>query len=160
MVSFFGGSQNILVDTTDLSLEDKYEGLFFPVFGMLSVYNRYISHKSKIGVGFSISYDGSVNAKIAVENGELEEQDAPFSEKLALSIYPSYSLVVNKFSLILQPGFYIYRRKFTLQTPVMYQRIGLHYRINDHLVAGINLRAYRFYVSNYIEWNLGYRFPW
>lgn len=160
LFSVFGGSQNILMDTLDVALEEKYEGVFFPVFGILTAYNRYISYKSKIGFGISLSYDGSVNAKIAIENGELEEKDAPFSEKLQMSIYPSYSLVVNRFSVIIQPGIYIYRKKFSVQTPVFYQRLGLNYQINKNLVTGLNLRAYHFHVSNYIEWNVGYRFPW
>ncbi len=160
LFSVFGGSQNILTDTSNITLEEKYEGVFFPVFGILTTYNRYISYKSKIGFGVSVSYDGSVNAKIAVENGELEEKEAPFGEKLQISIYPSYSLVVNRISVIIQPGVYLYRKKFALQTPVFYQRIGLNYQINNHLTAGINLRAYHFHVSNYIEWNVGYRLPW
>ncbi len=160
LISIFAGSQNILTDTSNISVEDKYEGIYFPVFGILTGYNRYVSYKSKIGFGMSLTYDGSVNARIAIENGEPEVMDAPFTDKLQISIYPSYSLVVNKFSIILQPGFYIYRKKCAIQTPLFYQRIGLNYQIHKNLVAGLNLRAYNFHVSNYIEWNVGYRFPW
>jgi hypothetical protein len=160
LFSFYGGIQNILTDANNISVREKYEGVNFPVFGISALLNRQISYKSKIGFGANITYDGSINAKMAVEKGELVEQNAHLYEKIELSIYPSYELVVSKFSLLLQPGIYIYRKKLSIQPPVFYQRIGVNYKINNHLFTGIYLRAYKFYVSNYIEWTIGYRLPW
>lgn len=157
LVSVFGGAKNVIFDSVNIDIIEKYEGIYFPVFGMSTTYNRQISYMSKIGIGMTVSYDGSVNAQVAIEENELETVDSPQGEKIQLSIYPSYELVVNKVSLILQPAFYLYRKKIKNQSPDFHQRIGLKYHISDNLFVGITLRDYAFHVSDFIEWNLGFR---
>jgi hypothetical protein len=90
---------------------EKYEGVYFPVFDMSTTYNRQISYMSKIRLGMTISYDGSVDAQVAIEENELESVDGPLTDKIQLSIYPSYELVMNKVSLVIQPAVYLYRKK-------------------------------------------------
>lgn len=160
LLSVFGGIKNVIFDSINIDIIKKYKGLDFPVYGMSSVYNRQISYKSKIGIGMTLSYDGSTNAQVAVNENNLDPIDSPFSDKLQLSIYPSYELLINKFSLILQPAFYIYRKKFKNQSPIFHQRIGLKYHFNDHFFAGITLRDYKFHISDFVEWNVGYRVKW
>ena len=157
LISAYGGIKNVIFDSVSLPVLEKYEGLYFPVFGISSTFNRQLSHKSKIGFGATLSYNGAVNAQAAVEDNELEALDGKFSDKILLSIYPSYELVINKASLIIQPAFYIYRKKLTNQSPVFHQRIGLKYHITDHVFIGITLVDYKFHVSDFIEWNIGYR---
>lgn len=65
--------------------------------------------------------------------------------------------MVNKVSLILQPAFYIFRKKAVNLSPVFHQRIGLKYYVDDDVFVGITLRDYAFHVSDFIEWNVGYR---
>ncbi len=160
LISAFGGAKNVIYDSVSVNIKEKYEGVFFPVFGLSTAYNRQISYKSKIGFGMTFSYDGSVNAQVAVDNNELVEVKVPFGDKLQVSIYPSFELVVNKLSLILQPAFYIYRKDLKNQSPVFHQRIGLKYHFSDYFFAGITLRDYAFHVSDFIEWNVGYRIKW
>jgi hypothetical protein len=160
LISVYGGIKNVIFDSVSLPVLEKYEGLYFPVFGISGTLNRQVSHKAKIGFGATLSYNGAVNAQAAVENNELEAVDGKFSDKILLSIYPSYELVINKVSLILQPAFYIYRKKLINQSPVFHQRIGLKYHITDHIFIGITLVDYQFHVSDFIEWNVGYRIKW
>lgn len=157
LLSAFGGAKNVIFDSVNIDIIEKYEGVYFPILGMSIAYNRQISYMSKIGIGMTVSYDGSVNAQIAIEENELETVDSPLGEKIQLSIYPSFELVVNKVSLILQPAFYLYRKKIKNQSPGFHQRIGLKYHISDNLFVGITLRDYAFHVSDFIEWNLGFR---
>lgn len=156
-LSAFGGTKNVIFDSVNVDVYEKYEGIFYPVFGLSSSFNRQISYMSKIGIGMTVSYDGSVNAQVAVEENELDLADSPFSDKIQLSIYPSYELVISKLSVILQPAFYLYRKKLLNQSPDFHQRIGLKYHISDNIFVGITLRDYAFHVSDFIEWNLGYR---
>jgi len=157
-LSVFSGLKNILYDSLNIAASEKYEGESFYVFGVSSVLNRHLGYKSTIGFGFTISYDGSIDAQVAVDNGELQVTPSPFIEHLQISIYPSYEFVVNKFSVILQPSFYLYRNKFKNQSPVFYQRIGLKYNIFKDFYMGINLRAYKFHISDFLEWSIGYGF--
>jgi len=160
LISVFGGKKNVIFDSVNIDIIEKYEGVNFPVFGVSTTINRQISYKSKIGIGMSMSYDGSINAQVAVDANELEAVDGPFSDKLQVSIYPSYEFVINRFSLILQPAFYIYRKKLKNQSPVFHQRIGIKYHFSDNFYAGITLRDYKFHVSDFIEWNVGYQIKW
>jgi hypothetical protein len=157
LLSAFSGVKNVIFDSVSIDILEKYEGAFFPVFGISAGYNRQVSYKSKIGVGMTFSYDGSVNAQVAVENNELDPVDTPFSDKLQVSIYPSYELTANRLSLVLQPSFYLYRKELRNQTPVFHQRIGLKYQVTDNIFVAIILRDYAFHVSDHIEWTLGYR---
>lgn len=160
LISVFGGVKNVIYDSVDIDILEKYEGVFYAVFGVSTTYNRQISYKSKIGIGMTASYDGSVNAQVAVDNNELEANDGLFQDKFQLSIYPSYELVIHKLSLILQPAFYIYHKKTKNGSPTFHQRIGLKYHFNENMFVGITLRDYDFHVSDYIEWNVGYRMNW
>ncbi|MFB6318992.1 acyloxyacyl hydrolase [Saccharicrinis sp. FJH54] len=158
LISFYGGAKNVVFDNVDIDILEKYEGVFFPEFGFSLDYNRRISYKSKIGAGMSFSYDGSIASQVAVNNNELEAVDGPFTDKLMISIYPSYELVANRISLVLQPSFYLYRKHIDTLTPVFHQKVGLKYYLTDKVFAGIKLRAYKFHVSDFVEWNIGYRF--
>jgi len=157
LVSAFAGGTNVIFDSVDINIREKYEGITFLVAGLSTTYNWHLWRMSKLGVGMVLTYNESVNAQVAVENNELEDVDGLFSDKLQVSVYPSYEFVVHKLSIIFQPSFYIYRKKLETQSPAFHQRIGLKYYFSDKLFAGITLRAYKFYISDFIEWNFGYR---
>jgi len=159
-ISVFGGLKNVIFDSVNIAILEKYEGVDFPVLGITTIFNRQISFKSKIGFGATITYNGAVNAQAAVENNDLEPEHGQFGEKILLSLYPSYELVINKVSMILQPAFYIYRRSLLNQSPVFHQRLGLKYHFTDRFFIGITLVDYKFHVSDFIEWNIGYRLKW
>lgn len=156
LISIFGGMKNVIFNDANINVIEKYEGLNFPVLGLSTVFNRQVSYKSKFGIGISASYNGAHNAQVAVDDNELEALESPFVDKLQVSIYPSYELVVNKVSLVLQPAFYIYRKKLKNQTPVFHQRIGLKYHFKNNFFAGVTLRDYKFHVSDFMEWHIGY----
>ena len=155
--SIFGGAKNVIYRGNDVDTVTKYKGVYYPVYGFTTVVNRQVSYKSKLGIGMSLSYDGSYNSTVFVDNGELEPTEGFHGNKLSLSIFPSYELVINKLSVVVQPGFYVLRQQSAYKKPVAYQRLGLHYQIGKNLFAGIHLRAYNYHVSDFIEWTLGYR---
>ncbi len=156
--SLYAGWKNVLYTGSDADSITAFKGVYYNVYGLSTVFNRQISHKSKIGIGTTIGYLGAANSSITLENGKLDDNDASLREGIELSIYPSYELMINKLSLLIQPGFYLYRYSYDKQTPIMYQRIGLKYQIFKNMFAGLNLHAYKFYISDYIEWNIGYTF--
>ncbi|MFY9153242.1 MAG: acyloxyacyl hydrolase [Prolixibacteraceae bacterium] len=155
--SIFGGAKNVIYKGNDVDTISKYKGVYYPIYGLTTVINRQLTYKTKLGVGMSLSYDGSYNSTVLVDNGELEPTEGFHGSKISLSIFPSYELVINKMSVIIQPGFYVLRKKSTNREPVAYQRLGLHYQLSRNLFAGMNLRAYNYHVSDFIEWTLGYQ---
>ena len=158
--------------------DTSYIAETYKIFTFSTGINRQISHKVKFGVGADISFDESYNSYIKYKDTqEITKVNAGNGNKLAVGFYGSFELVVNRLSLIVQPGWYAYRadwaipeslRKPTAENPEgvaiplrkpgpSYQRIGLKYHITENLFAGINVRAYDFSIADYIEWNLGYR---
>jgi hypothetical protein len=156
-ISFFTGWENELDLSLDVDSITKNKGVYYPAFGLSAMFNRQISYKSKFGIGLMVDYLGAANTTITVKNGKLEGNNASFYEGLELSIFPSYELVINRISVILQPGFYLYRTKYPYPTPIFYQRIGLEYNILKDISLGINMHAHRFSIADYIEWTVGYR---
>ena len=133
--------------------------------------NRQLNYKLKLGLGMDFSYDGAYNSFITVENQQIEPQNGE-GTKLVIGIYPSFEWVIHRFSVIMQPGWYIYRADPSIPEPTeennvvepkrtssnFYQRIGFKYHILKDMFIGFNVRAYEFDVADYFEWNIGYRF--
>jgi hypothetical protein len=67
VVSFYGGAKNVIFDTINIDIIEKYKGVYYSELGFSIGYNRQISYKSKFGLGMTFSYDGSVDAQIAIE---------------------------------------------------------------------------------------------
>lgn len=156
----FGGAKNVVFNDLNVDIIEKYEGVQFPVLGLSTSLNRQISYKSKLGVGLTLDYDSSHNAQVAIDEGDLETTPSPFVDKIQLSVSPIYELVIDRFSIVLQPSFYLYRKKINDLTPNFYQRFGLKYHLGKRYFVGINLRAFNFRVSDFIEWHMGYRLVW
>jgi len=158
-ISIFGGAKNVVYNGTGMDTTINYKGVYYPVYGFTTVINRQVNYKSKLGLGMCVSYDGSYNSKVIINNGEPEPSDKFQGNKLSLSVFPSYELVINKLSVVIQPGFYVLRKHSTNKEPLTYQRLGLHYQLGTNLFAGISLRAYNYHVSDFIEWTIGYKLP-
>ncbi|MDD3080222.1 MAG: acyloxyacyl hydrolase [Paludibacter sp.] len=161
-ISTFAGLKNLIfIDSVRKDIIEQYEGLSYPVFGVTALFNHQISRKSKIGLGINFAYNSTVNAEsaaiIANSSTDFDPVSGPITDKIQISIFPSYELVVNKISLVLQPAFYIYRKKTKNQSPNFHQRIGLKYYFSDNFFGGIVLRDYSFHVSDFVEWTVGYR---
>lgn len=158
VLTAYTGLKNVLYTGTDVPSSVADKGVYYSTYGLSTTYNRQITFKSKIGFGVMLDYMGAADASIKVVNGGLDDQDASLKRGLEFSIFPSYELAINKLSLIIQPGFYLYRAKYSGKTPDAYQRIGIKYNVLNDLSIGINLRAYSYYISDFIEWNISYRF--
>ncbi|MFY9152894.1 MAG: acyloxyacyl hydrolase [Prolixibacteraceae bacterium] len=160
IISGYFGMQNTIYLGTDVDVVTAMKGINLPVFGINNTFNRQVSYKSKVGFGFNVGYNGSQSSQVIVESGKLDEQETAFNRHLSLSVFPSYELVIDKLSVLIQPGVYVYRQKTTNMTSRFYQRIGVKYHFSKDLFAGINLRATEFYISDFIEWTIGHRLNW
>ncbi len=160
IISAYGGIQNLIYLGTDVDVVTAMKGIDLPVFGISNTFNRQVDYKSKIGFGFTVGYNGSQNSQVIIDGGKLDELDIPFVRQLSLSIFPSYELVINKLSLVIQSGYYIYRKKTTNMSSSFYQRVGVKYHFMKNTFAGINLRATQFYISDFIEWTVGHSLNW
>lgn len=154
--SAFAGMKNVIYDSLNVTLSERYKGMFFPVYGFSALFNRRISYASKIGIGMTINYNESVNAQVAVDNGQIVDIDGLLLNGFQVSIYPSYEICADKISLVLQPGFYVLRKASKNLSPAFHQRIMVKYHITDNIFAGITLRDYSLH-ADFVEWTVGYR---
>lgn len=152
--------KQITPDTTDINYTNPYDGADYTIFGVSSTINKQFTYSSKVGFGFDLIYDGSLNAQLDAENGEGQSSNANFYQSLAFSVFPSYELVIHKVSLLVQPGFYIYKKQVGDKPNIFYQRIGIKYHFMKNLYAGVNIKAFNFKVADYVEWVAGYRIFW
>ena len=157
-LSAFTGFRNILYYGNDVDSLTQRRGVYYKCYGLAFSYNYQVSHKSKFGIGIMTDYLGYVNSTISSSDGRLVPNPASLKEGFEISIFPSYELVINRASVLLQPGFYLHRADYPEKTPATYQRIGLKYYITDNLNLGLNMRAHYWSIADFIEWNIGYSF--
>ncbi len=155
--SIFGGAKNVLYMGNNSDSSANYQGSYYSVFGFNTLLSRQMTYKSKFGIGISLGYDGSHNSVIFVKGPKPEAGKGSWEDNLNLSIYPSYELVIHHLSVVVQPGFYLFRKTMVNNKPATYQRLGLRYQLSNRMFAGICLRAYNYHVSDFIEWSAGYR---
>lgn len=121
----------------------------FAAFSASFTNQKNVSFKSKLGWGMDLFYDGSIIA-------ELEKTDVTATnfEILQPGLHGSYVLQMNRFSLLIQMGFYVYT-KYTGDGSI-YHRIGNRYQITDHLLLNLSLKSH-FAVADHFEFGIGYR---
>lgn len=109
-----------------------------------------ISYKSKIGIGFDLSYDGSdarhVGEKGVDYNSEMELAKTGFSLV--------YELVLSRLSFPVALGFYTSGR---YNEGLSYYKIGMQYLITPSIFASMSLKTH-FARADYVAFGIGYRF--
>lgn len=163
-LSAYGSYKNFICTLPGVDTLTKYKGIFYKVFGITAALNRQISYKSKFGVGFTLGYDGNNNTSVTVQNGAFIIDEGPLAGRINLSAFASYELVIDRFSIVFQPGIYILNKPkdyISLMAyeirPSIYERLGIKYHINEKLFSQVNVRAYYFHHADFIEWSLGYK---
>ncbi len=153
----YGGARNIIYTGNDIDSVTKYKGVYYPVAGVSSLFNRKLGEISKIGLGLCFGYIGFANHNVISQGNTLYKENATLKNGFELSLYPSYELVIDRLSCLIQIGGYLYRKDYENNLPAIFQRAGIKYQFNDNLFAGIGIRISKFNRLEYIEWNLGYR---
>lgn len=150
------GTKQINVFGTDSVSRARFGDESFTLFNCVLLYQRQISRRSKIGAGIDFTIDPSDNAHSIVVGDKGATYPAPFNEEAKLGLLLSYELSIGRLSLVLQPGFYMYRTPHD-PTPFFYQRIGVKYDIYKGIFIGTSLRAVNFGQADWIEFTMGYK---
>jgi len=110
-----------------------------------------ISKKSKIGLGFDLSYDAS-QIKI------LEMQGDTVDNKLYIlrpGINAAYELMMGRLGFIFNLGYYLGGKEKS--NGPLYQKISVQYNFTKNFFANVMLKVH-WGRADYIGWGLGYRF--
>jgi hypothetical protein len=168
--AFAFSHKQMAFDTISIENKPGFISQDYNIYNFSIGVNRQLGYKIKMGMGFDFGYDKSYNSYIIFENQMTIPQNG-YGTKWSVGIYPSLEWVIERLSVILQPGWYLYRSDPSIPETTynnhiiqprrtassFYQRIGIKYHIFHNVFIGMNVRAYNFSVADYFEWNIGYR---
>jgi len=108
-------------------------------------YYRLIGRINKVGGGVDLFYDASLERN---EPGGL-----PFGWLIRQGFFAAHELLIHRFSLVVQQGFYGYRKMNLHQK--YYSRLGIKYQLMNGLFLNISLKSH-WGKADFIEWGFGY----
>ncbi|MDR1725266.1 MAG: acyloxyacyl hydrolase [Bacteroidales bacterium] len=135
----------------------------FIVFGISPTIHYNFNIKHSVGLGFDAAYFDMAGKYLAVENGEIVLcYESNWKKRFNAGVFISYEWRMFNFILTVEPCLYLYKHDVKIEysffyVPIFYQRIGFQYLFSKNFFAGLKLRAYRFSIAHFIEWNLGIR---
>ncbi|MEN8225548.1 MAG: acyloxyacyl hydrolase [Bacteroidota bacterium] len=122
----------------------------YGVFALYANVLKQVSFKSRIGVGFDLSYDGTDKHLIETGTGETPEGFLPVV-KTGGNL--AWEMMMSRVSLVLNVGGYFsgaYKREGGI-----YEKISIWYYINPKLFTSITLKAH-YARADYITLGMGY----
>lgn len=107
-----------------------------------------IGYKYRAGLGMDLFYSAGV--------GERSDKEANASNSLAYAVVGSWEWVLsNHFYVPVGFGVYLHHNEMNGEEQPYYERVGVRYRLNNHLSAGVTIKAHAG-VADFFEWTLGY----
>jgi len=129
--------------TYDFTINKKY---FASSLSINAGYN--FNHKRKTGLGLDLFYSGALEPAIK----KRQDAEADFYDLWQAGIHGFHDLTYKNLILTMQLGYYFYA--VYKEAPV-YTRIGLNYKINQHILTNISLKTH-YAVADFVEWGIGY----
>lgn len=112
-------------------------------------YLRQINYKYRIGLGMDFFYSAAALDRVTTDASD-------FSKTWSYAVVGSWEWVLTeRLYAPIALAFYLHRNEQNGELTPYYERIGLRYRITDHLGAGITIKAHKG-VADYFEWTLSY----
>lgn len=114
-------------------------------------YLRQINYRYRIGVGLDAFYAGK--SELRSSNGQ-----GGFQESFSLALVGSWEwMITERLYAPIGLAYYIHRNVENDEKQNYYERVGLRYKITDHLCAGITIKAHGG-SADIFEWTIGYTF--
>lgn len=112
---------------------------------------RQFCYRYRAGLGFDVFYtQGGVT--------RVKGAGSTFSKDFSYAPYGAWEWVVNgKLSVPVHVGVYVHRNPENEEKEFFYQRIGVRYKANTHLITGLALKA-NAGSADFVEFTLGYSF--
>lgn len=139
-LSLAGGLKNM-----DQEYGKKYTAFSFSG----NAYKR-ISYKSKIGLGFDFSYDGS-------DVFILERRNIPLNSKTEIirpGVNIAYELIMSRFSIVLNLGMYLSGKERS--NGDLYEKLAFKIHLTDKIFTNLTLKAHAAR-ADYLALGIGYK---
>jgi hypothetical protein len=120
----------------------------YPLYGVTGYVSHVVGRINAFTTGLEWVSDGSLREKI-------RQSDTPDISHRRAALTVGHEFLIGKFTFSQQLGLYLYC-PYPARDPV-YQRIGLEYKLTNHLFMGTNLKTHR-QVADFLDLRLGYTF--
>lgn len=114
-------------------------------------YLRQINYKHRMGVGLDVFY--------AAESGlRNHSNQSDFSKSMSFAVVGSWEWVLTRVIYVpIGIGYYLHNNFENGEEKKYYERIGMRFRLADHLNVGLTIKAHGG-TADFFEWNVGYTF--
>lgn len=150
---------------------------YYPVQNFNLEQNWRVNEATRLGLGLAVFNDATHQEYRAWADkwGDGEDPDRAWYQSLNAGPYLNYELVFNRFSALLQTGFYLlgaYRpfeatidydgdgvdfvHRVRLNRTYLFNRVGFRYCLGQHYLFNLSLKTHLFQ-AQYIELGIGYR---
>ncbi|MCD4773370.1 MAG: acyloxyacyl hydrolase [Bacteroidales bacterium] len=120
----------------------------YTIFGNIL---KQVSYKSKFGIGFDFSYDGSDLKLLERNNTEVENELSIIKP----GISAAYEIMMSKLSLVFNLGMYLGGKERSDGTS--YEKLAIKYKISKSIYTNITLKAHSGR-ADFVAFGLGYHF--
>lgn len=128
-----------------------FESFKYPAFSVSFNASRRTGHKFAFGVGADFFYDTSIEDQMVRQNREYKSRYAYMT-----GIHFTQEFIYNKFSLLLQEGFYLGLRD-KLNNYFMYNRAMVRWHITPAFFVNASMKSH-LYILDFPEIGVGYTF--
>lgn len=123
----------------------------YPFFNLQLLLSKKLNYKSIIGFGTEYFHSYSLREEIKNDVWLKEGEDPDFRR---FAVVVSHDLVISKFSVRKQLGYYFYDPYEAFQP--FYFRLGLKYNLTEQLFLGLAVKSH-YFKAEATEWSIGYR---
>jgi hypothetical protein len=112
-------------------------------------YMRQHNFKYRYGLGFEMFYSEAAALRNPTEI-------LSFHDRTSFALAASWEWVLTRHLYVpIAFGTYLHRNYLNDEIKWYYQRIGIRYRLNNHIFAGVTIKAHGF-KADFFEWTVGY----
>jgi hypothetical protein len=109
---------------------------------------RAMSYKHRLGMGLDIFYLDGVGERLGTKTS--------LSNSFSVAAVASWEWVITKRLYVpVGLGVYLNRNKLNDERRAYYERIGLRYRFDNNMFAGVTIKAH-LEVADFVEWTVGF----
>ncbi len=134
----------------------------FDAYNISVAWLKQSTWKNKYGFGTDIGYDtqGGLTTRTDNNGAIILDKASGFSNNFKLGIYGTYEFCIDRLSVASSLGAYLYKTDYPHSPPLIYQRIGLKYHLQNDIYMAVLVRAHNFSVADLLEFCIGYRIKW
>jgi len=109
---------------------------------------RALGYKYRAGLGLDMYY--------AAQYGQRHDTESTFANSMSYAVVGSWEwALTRKLYVPVAFGVYLKRNEINGEATPYYERVGIRYRLNNHMFAGVTIKAHKG-VADFFEWTIGY----